>query len=1323
MYLSKLRLFACSLGFLLNGTLSAQNVDLSRLPPSLSPPVDPNMVLSYDDSGSMGSNFMGDQRPFDPVFSLTSWSGPWRCAAVIDPTADPSSLVAETKARASVMNGVYYNPNVRYLPPTYPTATGIATLPDMNAANTANYTKVPVDGFAVGGWPVNPIAPNYGSQTVQAATHYGNPLQAYPDTSGSPVPTNASTDLVNTTTAPNKLWRCGTDVMISPSTGLSTFTTPNNDGGASQPFYQSSPVTGGGPYYYKLKTGVTILTAGKIDPAKLYVAANWEAVKVPAADLNNFANWYAYYRTRHLAARSSLSRAFIQVGAMGYKMRLAFQSFNATSALFSLPAANGYPSGTVRTDLPNTTKIFDFNGQQKTRFYEWLFLIPITTGATPARNTLIRAGEYFKTVSSADPIYGGPVDGPYWEPSLVPPRNLSCRKNYHMMVSDGAWNDSPDPAPAVNAAYDLGTLVLGGQIPSIGHPANRVYRSETTQSRTSLASYAFHYWATDLVPALNNNVPPTFTDRNGDVNAFLYNTKSVPVPMGVESNLPLLASNETNGGYPAMYYNPVNNPATWQHVVQFMVGMGVDGNLNYPDDYIALRKTGLYGGLNWTSVTGASTTRIDDTWHAAVNSRGQYFSVKAPQDLVDGVNSALLTVFSRQSTSSSAGISASVLIDNSAYAYTTEANVSMGWGNLKAKNINEATGLFIEPAVWEADALLTARTYTTRKIYTSRPDQGGLKVFTWANLSPKQQTWLDTNPDTDSLDGLGQQRLEFIRGDRSNETGVNPLFRSRPGLLGPAVRAVPVYNAGADSGYSDSMFPTGSPEQVAAANNSTSYANFVNTSKTRPATVYLAANDGMLHAFDATTGQERWAYIPYEVFRNLNSLTSKKFSYRPFVDSTPVITDIYQGGQWKTILVGGLGFGGKGIYALDITDPNNPQLMWEFSRETSTTRTSLNGQPTGLSLLDNRLRELGYTFGQPNTVYVKTGPNQYRWVVLVPSGYYANVATSPPQDMYDAYSGAVGSPSHSSLYVLDASDGSILKKIDTPISVPGQTGIASHGLTTTATGSYGGFAADFAVAGDLNGNLWRFDFTTDMTNWGAAGTVDLLFRTYAYSGGGYTGLGNQPITVQPMMFPDKATGRLMIIFGTGKLLGSSDQQGQAQQAIYSVREYGKNSTKYPISVGDLSLATPVDTTTTRGINHNPTEVGTKAGWYMTLNNTTNAWERVVIPASRMGNLAIITSTIVNASDRCNPQYSGYVMVFDPVTIQPSAPTVDTYASLIGVKISNPPVADSPALAANLNKNKVILPGIADPTGNQSIGIPDALTRRKSWRDLTQPPAQ
>jgi Neisseria PilC beta-propeller domain len=243
-------------------------------------------------------------------------------------------------------------------------------------------------------------------------------------------------------------------------------------------------------------------------------------------------------------------------------------------------------------------------------------------------------------------------------------------------------------------------------------------------------------------------------------------------------------------------------------------------------------------------------------------------------------------------------------------------------------------------------------------------------------------------------DGYGPQRVQWLRGNSANEVGTcgscTPSFRSRPtSKLADIIHSAPTYVAAPGFGYPDSM--EGSP-----------YSAFATANVSRAAMIYVGANDGMLHGFSATTGREVLAYVPTSVYKNLSALTTASLSATPGeatahhyqVDGSPTVADVYYSGAWHTLLVGGLGAGGQGIYALDVTDPSNFSeanassiVRWEFS--------------------DADDADMGYTFAQP--LLVKT--NNGRWSVIVGNGY-----NNSEDD------GQVSSSGHAVLFVLDAED-------------------------------------------------------------------------------------------------------------------------------------------------------------------------------------------------------------------------------------------------------------------------------------------------------------
>ncbi len=307
-----------------------------------------------------------------------------------------------------------------------------------------------------------------------------------------------------------------------------------------------------------------------------------------------------------------------------------------------------------------------------------------------------------------------------------------------------------------------------------------------------------------------------------------------------------------------------------------------------------------------------------------------------------------------------------------------------------------------------------------------------------------------------NTDGYGAQRVQWVRGNPSNEGGTcgtcTPSFRSRPtSKLGDLIHSAPSYVAMPNFGYPDSI--------EAAA-----YSAFAVANANRPPTIYVGGNDGMLHAFDARTGVEILAYVPTPVYRNLSALTTQRFAQNSndptphlyYVDGSPTVGDVYYANAWHTLLTGGLGAGGQGVYTLDITDPSHfaqasaaSIVRWEFN--------------------DSNDPDMGYVFGQP--LVVKT--NDGHWSVIVTNGYNNSQAD-----------GAASSSGHAVLFVLDAETGALRAKIDTgsgSVSTP-------NGLSgAIAVDTTGDGIADVVYAGDLNGNMWKFDLSSSSPgSWGVA---------------------------------------------------------------------------------------------------------------------------------------------------------------------------------------------------------------------------------------------
>jgi len=486
-----------------------------------------------------------------------------------------------------------------------------------------------------------------------------------------------------------------------------------------------------------------------------------------------------------------------------------------------------------------------------------------------------------------------------------------------------------------------------------------------------------------------------------------------------------------------------------------------------------------------------------------------------------------------------------------------------------------------------------------------------------------------------AADGFGSQRVAWIRGNASNETatcgGCTPSFRSRPtSKLGDIIHSAPSYIAAPASGYPDTI-------------ESSPYSAFATANAGRAATIYVGANDGMLHAFSATTGRETLAYVPTPVYKNLSALTVQNAStiagapvaHHYQVDGSPTISDAYYSGAWHTLLAGALGAGGQGVYVLDVTDPStftqanaSSIVRWEFT--------------------DANDADLGYSFSQP--LLVKT--NNGRWSIIVGNGY-----NNTEDDGHPSSSG------HAVLFVLDAETGAVRAKLDTGTGTVASPNGLSGPIAIDTTGDG---VADTVYAGDLNGNLWKFDLSGSSTgSWNVAFSGVPLFTT-----------PGQPITVRPDV--TKFTqGGYLIAFGTGRYIDTSDGGTTDAQSFYGIRDNGSVAG----GLGNLvhqsvvnSAAIGTDGNTYRLSTHavGPATVDTaisgdnaiasaaytssKNGWYI---NLPSSGERVVSDANiRAGR--VVFNTLIPNTDPCGFGGTGWVMELDIMNgNRNDSPTFDT----------------------------------------------------------------
>ena len=737
--------------------------------------------------------------------------------------------------------------------------------------------------------------------------------------------------------------------------------------------------------------------------------------------------------------------------------------------------------------------------------------------------------------------------------------------------------------------------------------------TSTGGSSNTLADVAMYYYNTDLrtgVGFLNN-----CASNDG---------ASPPNPTDVCKNEVTPSGNDT---------------AKHQHMTTFTVGMGVSGILQYEPNYATATSGDYYditqGTVNWpiaappVPISATKPENIDDLWHAAVNGRGAYFSASDPGTLATSLSQTLAQITAEVGAGSAAAASTLQPIAGDNTLFIAKFKSGFWIGDLEARDIDPQSGAIAAPK-WRAAQKLQAKVNagTPRTIYYFKRDtaantgvlrdfnagtdllaDGLLGLFGGAcSKTPALSQCSTVGFDTTTANN-GATMVGFLRGQSS------PVYRTRVtndkdipgGILGDVIGGAPVYVRQPSFKYTEN-----------------DYAGFVaNMLATNPAVptavppilagrrgvVYVAANDGMLHAIDGRTGEEIWAYVPSMVMDRMYQLADVDYENRHkfFVNGAPVVGDIYvptspTTGAWKTILVGGLGAGGRGYYALDITDPDAPKALWEFAHDKAEGDANL-----------------GLTFGNPVITKRASG----KWVVVFSSGYN-NVS---PGD------------GNGHLYVVDANTG---KREEKSPGVPLQVATFTSGTTPagdSATPSGLGKinawvdsvvdnTAKRFYGGDLLGNLWRFDIDNLVAPNQAA------LRLANMSVGGVA----QPITTQPKLAEvDYAGSPYPVVYvGTGQYLGAPDLLNTSRQSVYALKDPMTNTPLGDVHASSSVIAQTIGTPDASGavktINPLPVNWATDAGWRIDLPGT---GERVNVDMLLL-NRSIIFSGNTPTNSVCSP---------------------------------------------------------------------------------------
>ncbi|WP_290650880.1 PilC/PilY family type IV pilus protein, partial [Aquisalimonas sp.] len=610
-----------------------------------------------------------------------------------------------------------------------------------------------------------------------------------------------------------------------------------------------------------------------------------------------------------------------------------------------------------------------------------------------------------------------------------------------------------------------------------------------------------------------------------------------------------------------------------------------------------------WGGFNDLNNSGTPDSTVEWARDDDETMPRTYFYATEPQALEQSLAEAFTGVLAATASATSVAQNSTELQEDS-LLFQARFDSDDWSGTLLAFNLDAddpTSGSPTQNLEWDAAEVMENRGHGTLVTWDDNNNTG--IHFSWSALNAGQQNELSAEYDGEAL-------LGFLSGKRDGE---DTTFRARgTGPLGDIVHSDPAFAGTEDFGY--------------AALDETGYNAFLDRKKDRPEIVYVGANDGMLHAFNAEDGEHVFGYVPNLLFPELSRLAAPDYNdhHRYFVDGSPRVADAYINDSWATVLVGTLGRGGSGVFALDVTSPGSfgpSDVLWEF---------------------DNN--DLGHAIGQPAIVKLETG----EWTALVHNGY-------------DSHSNAA------QLFIIDLESGDLIDRIDTGAGTGGDPNGLSQVTPVDTTGSG---RADAAYAGDLHGNVWVFHL--------ADRTVERLFT--ATDDGGEA----QPITAAPAI-ATAARGDNMVFVGTGRYLSNSDidtNYNGRPQSLYGLLDTGEGpiSGRDELTEQELLAKLSVDEAVVRVTSDN--DAGPR-GWYLDLVYDGNyQGERIVNRPILRGRRLVVT-TLIPSEHPCQFGGSGFLMELDAQSgSRPFVPVLDitgdgefdtvTYTDDDGEEIELPP---------------------------------------------------
>ncbi len=909
-------------------------------------------------------------------------------------------------------------------------------------------------------------------------------------------------------------------------------------GNTTQTFTSNS--TAQAPYYYVFDSKLATCVGANVNSDTCYRKIVVSATSGPGGtdERQNFANWYSFYRTRNLLIKSSLLIAMIDADP---NLRVAWQSLNTCNTGFTRSATSTICRDVEGTAYMNAINTLD--ASHRTRLFNWVAKLPANNG-TPLRTAFVSAGNYFKSTGSDNP----------WQdiPGTAGTQNV-CRLSYHVALTDGIWNtDSISVGNVDNTSITL--------------PDGKAYAAAAPykdSNSSSIADLAFDQWRTDLQSSMANQSPAySFTGNNAIVSAWPNSE----------------------------YFDPRNDPASWQHLVTFTIGLGLSNTLLNPPwmgSTFASNAAGqgyqqfASGAANWPA-TGADVSpgNVYDLWHAAINGRGEFFAAESPRDVYSAFQTILGRISGRSGSAGTAATTSGFVLSNTAIYQS--AFSTTGWnGEVFARNINLDGSIGSE--IWNTSTTLTGTGWASRNLY-------GRQLKTAANPNPAAIRFDWSSMDTDTRAALQNENIsKWLRGDQSLESD-NPsctagcIYRRRTKILGDVLGSAPVLSSIEDFGYKTATWTGGGQ----------SYRAYLATKAARTPLIVVGANDGFVHGIDARTGSELFGYSPGELLPNLWRLTELVYVKRAYVDGPVTVGDAYLNGAWKTLAVGSLGPGGKTVYALDITNPTSfsaSSVKWEFTHP-----------------------DLGQLISKPIITRLPSGV----WAAIF-SGGYENTAT------------------RAALFTVNLDTGALISvNTMTPTSdacsatVSGvANGLGAPRAHTTKDGVF------YVYAGDLYGMLWRFEFNSTTGGMTTSFSGAPMFKACNSTP------ERQPITAAPEVTSFGASP--MVFFGTGRLFDSGDTALTTVNSFYAVIDDNMAYTSGRSTL--LGNQTVTTSGNYRNVTTNTVNLVSKRGWYVDLPASR---ERVISQPTLLDE-RVAFNTFVTDTSQCESRGQSWTFLLDALT--------------------------------------------------------------------------